>query len=385
MDADPGTLSDLNVLELGHVVAAPHASLVLADLGADVVKIERPDRGDHMRDAGDMGEAIFAALNRDKRSVGLDLKDDDDRVVFRELASKTDVLIENFSPGTMENLNVGYETLQEVNPELVYVSIKGYEPDGPYGTRPATDPIIQAMTGLMNLTGHPDGAPSRAGTSVVDFATAMNAVVATLLALRERRETGSGRRITVPMFRSGITLMSYWLAYRQLFDREPERMGGSHPLYVPYNVFPARDDRHLFVGVTNDAQWRRLGERLGLSLAYDGHGERLANRDAINEAIAEATRTWERDELVAELLEEDIPTAPLNDIADVLADPHLGETGGLVEVPANDATGDPLRLPPAVAGWPTRTDSDGVPTLGAGTREVLDECGVWDDAGEADE
>lgn len=334
-------LSDVRVLELGHIVAAPYATLILSDLGADVVKVEAPGNGDHMRVAGRTGQAIFHTLNRDKRSVTLDFRSEQGRTELKQLAAEADVIVENFSPGTMESFDLGYETLQASNPELIYANIKGFA-DGPYADRPATDPIAEAMGGLMHMTGHPDGKPARAGTSVADMAAASNAVIAIIAALRSRDRGGGGQYITVPIFEATVFLMGYWMAYLDLFDQEPQRRGASHSLYAPYNIYPTNDGDYVFIAGTNDTHWETIKRLFGLSLDYDDRETRLQNRADIDAAIEQETRQHERDDIVSMLLDNEVPCAPVNNIADVATDPHLHSAGALTQI--DSITGEPRSL-----------------------------------------
>jgi itaconate CoA-transferase len=361
-------LDGLSVIELGHVVAAPYATLMLADLGADVVKVEHPGHGDHMRVAGDTGRAIFAAMNRNKLSVALDLRDADDYESLLGLVSEADVVVENFAPGAMASLGLDYETLRQENPGLIYVSIKGYDAAGPYAERPATDPIVQAMSGLMSVTGHADRPPARAGTSIVDIATAQNAVIAVLLALQSRLVTGEGRYVSVPLFRTSVSLMAYWLAYVQMFDRLPQRMGASHSLYAPYNVYPTADGS-VFIGATSDAHWRALKGVVGLSMGYDDREERLQHRDEIDDALVAALTDRRCTELVDALLSVDVPAAPVNDLGDVVSDPHLAATDALTEIDTDDATG--VRVPWTIPWTRPTAHARDPPELGADTAVVL--------------
>lgn len=361
-------LAGLCVLELGHVVAGPYASLMLADLGADVVKIEHPEHGDHMRVAGDTGRAIFAALNRDKQSVALDLTADEDREAFLELASEADVVVENFSAGVMDSLDLGYETLREENESLIYASIKGFQSEGPYADRTATDPIVQALCGLMSVTGNAGSPPARAGTSVIDISTAQNAVVAIVLALLRRRDSGTGESLTIPMFQTGIAMMGYWLVYQQLYGENPARMGASHSLYTPYDVYPTADDGYVFVGVTNDDDWQALREELDLSLDYEDRTTRLDHREEIDDAIAAATTEYECADLVDRLLSKGIPAAPVNEVSDLVDDPHLAAVEALRTIDVDEDEG--VRVPSVIPWLSGLSSSENPPALGADTEEI---------------
>lgn len=374
IDEGSGPLSDLKVLELGHVVAAPYASLMLSDLGAEVVKIEHPEHGDHMRVAGDTAKAIFASLNRDKLSVGLDLKSDDDKSVFLDLVKEVDVVVENFGPDAMAGLELGYDRLRAENESLIYVSIKGFDSGGPYADRSATDPIVQAMSGLMSVTGNEDTPPARAGTSVIDISSAQNAVVAILVALQRRRETGTGEEITIPLFRSGVALMCYWLAYHQQFGKNPQRMGASHSLYAPYDVYPTADDEYVFIAAASDNHWQTLSEELDLDLPYETRTERLEHRDEIDEAIAAISETYSRADLVQRLLAAGVPASPVNEVSDLIDDPHLAAVHALTSIDTPEA--DDVAVPWTIPWRPAPAESDDPPELSSDTDRVLGRLGI---------
>jgi formyl-CoA transferase len=364
-----GPLSDLKVLELGHIVAAPYATLMLSDLGAEVVKVEHPEHGDHMRVAGDTARAIFAALNRDKLSVALDLKAEADRSAFLDLVEDADVIVENYGPKAMKGLDLGYDRLRAVNEALIYVSIKGFEQDGPYAGRSATDPIVQAMSGLMSVTGNDDTPPARAGTSVIDITSAQNAVVAILIALQRRRETGPGEKITIPLFRSGVALMGYWLVYHQQFGKNPRRMGAAHSLYAPYDVYPTADDEYVFIAAASDKHWNTLCDELGLSLAYETRTERLANRDEIDDAIAAVTVNQSRAELVDRLLAAGVPASPVNEVSDLVDDHHLAAVNALTSIDTPEA--DDVSVPWTIPWRRAPAESEDPPELGADGGHVV--------------
>lgn len=367
-------LSGLRVLELGHVVAAPYATLMLSDLGAEVIKVEHPEHGDHMRVAGDTARSIFASLNRNKLSVGLDLKSTDDRNAFLELVGDVDVVVENYGPETMERLDLGDDRLQAENESLIYVSIKGFERGGPYADRSATDPIVQAMSGLMSVTGNENTPPARAGTSVIDISSAQNAVIAILLALQRRRETGTGKSVTVPLFRSGVALMSYWLAYYQQFGENPRRMGASHSLYAPYDVYPTADDEYVFIAAASNKHWTTLTDELDLSLPYKTRSDRLAHRDEIDHAIASVTVDHTRADLVDRLLAAGVPAAPVNEVSDLVDDPHLDAVHALTSIDTAEA--DDVAVPWSIPWQQAPSESEDPPDLDADTERVFTRLGI---------
>jgi len=332
MSAAP--LQGLKVLELSHTVMGPTAGLVFAELGADVVKVEPAPQGDHTRGLGGFAAGFFAAFNRNKRSLALDLKRPEGQAAMHRLAATADVVVENYGPGTMERLGCGYETLARINPRLIYLALKGYLA-GPYEHRPALDEVVQFHVGLAYMTG-PPGRPLRAGASIIDMLGAVFGVVAAQAALREREATGKGQRVGSALFESAAFLMSTHMAGMTATGLPAEPMPARRGAWAIYEVFPTADGE-LFIGVTSDQQWTRFVEEFGLeALAAD---PRLATNlmrcherpwliPALKEVVAalplaEVTRRCER---------ANISWAPVGRPADLFADAHLLATGGLLDV-----------------------------------------------------
>lgn len=337
-----GPLSDLRVLELGNIVAGPFASSVLADLGADVVKVERPGTGDSIRSTGESGDAIFDALNRNKRSVALNLKEDADREALYRLVDVADVFIENFGRGTPERIGVGYETLRERNPELIYLSIKGFQ-DGPYGSYAGMDVVAEAMSGLMSVTGEPGRQPVRVGTSIADMGAALYGVLGVLVALRERDRTGVGQRVDGTLFESAAHWMSYWLTYADRFDHNPQPLGASHPSWGLYDVFETNGG-WLFIGVTNDRHWGRFCEATGFDDLRDddrfrNSAGRREHKTELRKIVQSRLQDSDRGELFERLTDANVPVAPVNQPADLLDDPGLEAAGVLAEFNSVDDVG----------------------------------------------
>ena len=259
MSATP--LAGLKVLEFTHTVMGPTAGLLFAELGADVVKVEPAPRGDHTRGLGGFGAGFFAAFNRNKRSLAVDLKQPEGQAVMHRLAASADVVIENYGPGTMERLGCGYEALATVNPRLVYLALKGYLA-GPYEHRPALDEVVQFQAGLAFMTG-PPGQPLRAGASIIDIMGAMFGVIAVQAALRERETTGKGQRVSSALFENAAFLMSTHMAGMAATGLEARPMPARRGAWAIYEVFAAADGE-LFIGVTSDQQWTRFVEEFGL-------------------------------------------------------------------------------------------------------------------------
>jgi len=381
---DGTPLADVTVLELGHIVAGPFCSMVLADLGAEVIKVEHPEGGDSIRDSSPVGASSFNYVNRNKLGVTLDLKSEDGQAVFDDLVAEADVLVENFASGTADRLGVGYDDLSEVNEELVYCSIKGFN-EGPYEEYPALDPVAEALSGLMSVTGHEGQPPVRSGTSLADMAASLYAAVTVLGAVRQRDATGEGQHVTVPLFESTVSLMGYWLAYTQAYDDVPEPLGAGHPNWAPYDVFESADGDWVFVGPSSDRQWRQSCEALDVDLHEDARFETLADRrqhrDALNDAFGEACGQFETSELLDRLRDAGVPVAPVNDTAEVCDDPHLEATDALGEVTVAEGDAGSVRVP-RFPGRSTGFDHVSVsdpPRLGEDTDAVLGALGYDDE------
>ena len=334
-------LEGLQVLDLSRVLAGPYATMALADLGADVLKIEHPERGDDTRHWGPPfagGEsAYFLSVNRNKRSVGVDLKTEEGLESVRRLAAGADVVIENWKRGALQGMGLGYETLKENNPGLVYCSITGFGP-GPDEDRPGYDFLVQARAGIMGITGfpEPDGEPTKVGVAIADIVCGLHAATAILAALRRRQETGEGARIEVPLFESTLS----WLANRgQEFlvsGEDKGRLGNGHPTIVPYQTFDA-SDKQIAVAVGNDAQFGRLCEAIGLpDLArderYSTNPDRVANRGALVTVLQQRFLERTAEEWVESVRGADVPCGPVNVLSDVFEDEHVLGSGMLREV-----------------------------------------------------
>jgi crotonobetainyl-CoA:carnitine CoA-transferase CaiB-like acyl-CoA transferase len=375
-------LEGVKVLDLSRVLAGPYATMVLADLGADVVKVEHPERGDDTRHWGPPfagGEsAYFLSINRNKRSVGVDLKEPEDLEKVRKLAADADVLIENMKRGTLARFGLGYEALREANPGLVYCSITGFGP-GKDEERPGYDFLIQARAGIMGITGFPEpsGEPTKVGVAIADIVCGLHAVTAILAALRRREQTGEGTRIEVPLFESTLS----WLANRGqefLVSGEDEgRMGNGHPTIVPYQTFDA-SDKQIAVAVGNDAQFGRLCETIGREdLADDErfstNPDRVANREDLVVILQRVFSERTADEWVDRVREAGVPCGPVNTLAEALADEHLRSTDMLQEIEHPTAKLLQMLASPVLVDGERPLIRRPPPTLGQHTREVEDE------------
>ena len=372
-------LDGVRVLDLSRVLAGPYATMVLADLGADVIKVEHPERGDDTRQWGPPfagGEsAYFLSVNRNKRSIGVDLKDPEGLERVKRLAAGADVVIENMRRGALERFGLGYEALREDNPGLVYCSITGFGP-GKDEERPGYDFLIQARAGVMGITGfpEPDGEPTKVGVAIADIVCGLYAATTILAALRRRDATGEGARVEVPLFESTLG----WLANRGqeylVSGEDKGRMGNGHPTIVPYQTFDA-SDKQIAVAVGNDAQFGRLCEAIGRDdLAADErfatNPDRVANREELVEILQGELSQRTADEWVEEIRGVGVPCGPVNTLAEALADEHLWSTDMLQDVDHPLAGTLRMLASPALVDGERPPVRRPPPTLGQHTGEV---------------
>ncbi len=376
-----GPLVGVRVLDLSRVLAGPWCTMILGDLGAEVIKVERPGEGDDTRRWGppfDAGEsAYYLCANRNKRSITVDLKAEKGREIVRRLARTSDVLVENFRVGTLSAIGLGYEDLRKVHEGLVYCSISGYGQEGPYRDLPGYDFILQAMSGLMSFTGEPDGEPMKVGVAVVDLAAGLYAAIGILAALRERDRSGLGQYLDISLLESAVSLLANVASGYLVSGKNPERHGNAHPSIVPYQLFRA-GDRYIAVGVGNDKQWRALCEIAGRpDLAGDprfaSNPGRVEHREELIPVLEEIFRSREGGFWIRELWGQGIPAGPIHTMEELFADEHTKARGTEIEMshPAIGRlrlTGSPLRL----SRTPVRYERP-PPGMGENTVEVLRE------------
>lgn len=383
MSAAP--LAGLKVLEFSHTVMGPTAGLVFAELGADVVKVEPAPAGDHTRRLGGFAAGFFATFNRNKRSLALDLKQAAGQGVLHRLVETTDVVIENYGPGTMERLGCGYDDLARRNPRLVYLALKGYLA-GPYDHRPALDEVVQFHTGLAYMTG-PPGRPLRAGASIIDILGAVFGVVAAQAALRERETTGKGQRVSSALFESAAFLVATHMAGFAATGEEPPPMPARRGAWAIYEVFQGSDGGELFIGVTSDQQWERFTAELGFAdLAADPrlatNRSRSEQRPWLIPELKQRLGRLTRKELESACERASVSWAPVGKPADLFADAHLLATGGLLDVVVSQtggADGRAFGLPALPIEFGDTRERAGLkrqpPRLGEHNREVLGAAG----------
>jgi crotonobetainyl-CoA:carnitine CoA-transferase CaiB-like acyl-CoA transferase len=377
----PAPLAGLKVVEFVHMVMGPTCGLVLADLGADVIKVEpRPD-GDNTRRLTGAGAGFFVMFNRNKRSLSVDLKRPQGIALVQKLLSKADVVIENFRPGAMEQLGLGYTALAAANPGLIYCSCKGFLP-GPYEHRTALDEVVQMMGGLAYMTGLP-GRPLRAGTSVNDIMGGMFGVIGILAALNERHTTGRGRHVQAGLFENTVLLMGQHMAQIAVTGVEPAPMSLRNPTWPVYDIFETVDGAQVFVGAVTSGQWQLLCEAFRLTdLAADPtlatQAARVAARARTLPRIAEAFRAYTRTDLMRRCEELGLPFAPIGKPADLFEDPHLNASGWLVATKLLDGSVTRLpALPIAIDGAPCPLTRQ-PPQVGEHDVEIAHELGLDD-------
>ena len=331
-------LHGLKVVELARILAGPWAGQILADLGADVVKVEAPEGDDTRRwgppfieREGDRSAAYFHGCNRGKRSVIADFRTPEGQAFVRALVADADILIENFKVGGLAKYGLDYESLKSVNPKLIYCSITGFGQDGPYAHRPGYDYIIQGMGGLMSVTGDPSGQPQKVGVAVSDIFTGVYAATGILAALHQRGNTGQGQQVDMALLDVTTAIMANQSMNYLTSGTAPGRIGNAHQNLVPYAVFDCADG-WIILATGNDAQYQRLCGVLGLAdLAraadYLTNADRIANRVALTQAITEKTKGWQKADLLAACEAEGVPAGPINDLAEVFADPQVVARG----------------------------------------------------------
>jgi len=375
-------LAGIRVLEFSHTVMGPTAGLVLADLGADVVKVEPAPEGDHTRRLSGFAAGFFGYFNRNKRSLAADLKTPEGQGLIRRLAERADVLVENYGPGTMERLGCGYEELAAVNPRLIYCALKGFL-SGPYEGRPALDEIVQYMAGLAYMTG-PPGRPLRAGASVIDIMGGVFGVVGVLAALREREQTGKGGLVRSALFESTVFLVGQHMAAEVMTGERPPPMPSRLGAWAIYQTFATADDDQLFVGITSNNHFRRFCEVFDRpDLLADPrlatNEDRVVARPWLVTIVADIVGRHSKAELMRLLELANIPFAPVAVPGDLFDDPHLLASGGLLDVtlPGGRHTRLPA-LPFELDGQRPGLRRE-APRLGEHSREVLSEAGLGAD------
>ena len=324
-------LDDLFVLDLSRILSGPFCTMMLGDMGATVVKVEPPPRGDDTRLWGPPFingiSSYFLSINRNKRSLGLNLKSPQGKDVLWRLIDRADVLVENFRPGVLERLGFGYDAVSRRNPRLVYASISGYGQTGPYRDRPGYDVVAQGESGIVDLTGEADRQPVKVGASIADIVAGMNAYQGILLALLARQRTGKGQRVDIALLDGMISTLTYQAMIYFATGTSPKRMGTRHPSIVPYETFETKDG-FVNVGAANEKQWQNFCRALGFpQLAFDGRfnsmAGRIKNYDELRAILGAEMKKITRAEAFELLAKFELPVGPINTVGEVLEDPHI--------------------------------------------------------------
>jgi len=390
-------LAGIRVLELARILAGPWAGQLLADLGADVVKVERPKVGDDTRDwgppfvgaadGGELSAGYFHATNRGKRSVEVEMDTAEGQEVVRRLAAHADILIENFKVGGLRKYGLDYPALSALNPRLIYCSVTGFGQDGPYAHRGGYDFMIQGMSGAMSLTGEPDGEPLKTAVAYADVFTGLYATSAVLAALQGRERNGRGCHVDMALLDTQISVLGNQAMVHLLTGHPPPRTGNAHTSIVPYQVFPVADG-HIIIACGNDGQFRRLCRLLGQDWAddpsYATNPARVANREVLVALVADVTTTRSKADLLAALERETVPAGPINTLDEVFADPQVLHRRMVSRLPEPAAAGGSvptLRGPIVIDGEPVMAPA-GAPRLGQQSAEVFSDP-AWGFAGPA--
>lgn len=380
-------LKGVRVVELARILAGPWAGQLLADLGADVIKVESPDGGDDTRkwgppfvmgkDGENLSAAYYHSCNRGKRSIAIDFSTPEGAETVRRLVATSDVLIENFKLGGLKKYGLDYDSLRQINPRLVYCSITGFGQDGPYAPRAGYDFIIQAMAGMMSITGEAGREPQKAGVAISDIFTGLYSVIAIQAALRHAEQTGEGQHVDMALFDTQISALGNQNLNYLVSGQSPVQMGNAHMNIAPYEVVPVRDG-HIILAVGNDGQFAKFCAAVGLddlpaNPDFATNPARVANRVKLRERMIEALKIFDRDPLLAKLEAASVPASPINTIGQMFADPQTIARGMRLDL--DDGHGNLLpsvRAPMVMSGTPLVYERPS-PRLGEHTQEILAE------------
>ncbi len=372
-----GALSGIRVIDVSRALAGPYSTMLMGDLGADIIKLEMPGTGDESRYWGPPF-ATYMSSNRNKRSVEVDLHTAEGRQIFFDLVRTADIVVENFRPGTMRRFGLDYETVAKVKPDIIYCSISAYGQTGPMAHRPGIDLMVQAVSGLMSQTGEKDGRAMKAGGPIADIVGGFSAVMSIMATLMERRETGKGRYIDIAMLDALMMVLNQQIVTYTATGKPYARVGNAHPLMAPYESFPA-SDREFVMAVTNEKAWKGFVSIPDFAFLdeipeFKKQIDRNLNRVKMLEMIYAVFETKPADHWLAELDKRGIPSEPILTLPEVVTMPHILERGSLMEIEYPPGSGSKVTIP----GMPwkdvaaTREKRD-PPALGQHTREVLEE------------
>lgn len=380
-DTSPGALDGIRVVDLSRFIAGPYCAMLLGDMGADVVKVEPPGRGENSRGYAPFveGESLYTMVfNRNKRSLTLDLRSEPGREVLRRLLAQADVLVENFVPGTLEKMGLAPETLRELNPRLIVTRISGFGQEGPLSRKPCFDVIAQATSGLMDITGEADGRPTMAGTYVVDYATGLYATIGTLGALQARHRSGKGQVVDVALLDSAMSMLMTAIPEQQLLGRTMQRRGNRDRYVAPANTFPTQDGGWVHLVAAGDPAFASLAKVMARPELVDdprfrANEQRMQNVEALEEIVSGWTQSLSTVELLGKLQQAGIPCAKVASVAELVEHPHLAHRNQIIEIEHPRAGKVPMQ------GFAVGFDESPMrlrhpsPTLGQHTGDVLRE------------
>jgi crotonobetainyl-CoA:carnitine CoA-transferase CaiB-like acyl-CoA transferase len=375
-------LNGIRVLELGHAVMGPTCGLILADMGAEVIKVERAPDGDDTRRLIGFGSGFFPFFNRNKKSITIDLKSEKGKAVLRKLVRSADVFIENFAPGTVDRLGFGYDEVSGINPRLIYCSLKGFM-KGPYENRPALDEVVQMMGGLAYMTG-PLGQPLRCGASVIDIMGGSYGAIGILVGLYNREKTGRGEYIIASLYESTAFLVGQHMTYSAVSGKPAPPMPNRVSAWSIYDRFESKEGEMVFVGVTSDMQWKRFCETFGLSsLKADKrlatNNDRIAQREWLIPELERVFKKLEKSEILEQCEKGGVPFAPIAKPEDLFEDPQLNQSGSLVDTTLPGGVKAKLPKIPVRIGSHDFGLRNNPPRVGEGSREVLKSIGISDE------
>ena len=375
-------LEGIRVLDFTRAYSGPYCTMLLGDLGAEVIKIERAGRGDDTRTlypVKDGKSGYFAYLNRSKKSIALDLKSEEGRAIALDIAKNCDILIENFSPGTMAKLGLSYEDVKKVNPEIVYASLSGFGQDGPYRSKPAYDGVVSTMAGMVSLSGFPDQ-PVRPGPAIGDSATGVHCALGILAAMCHKLRTGKGQYVDVAMMDTVFSMLEGFVPMATMLGSVPERFGNGNASSAPYNMYRTKDDSFVAISTANDSLFAKLAKMMGREDLIDDpkfcrNILRKQNVDEMDEIVGAWVARYTADELVTMLDEAKVPAGKMNTVFDLLKDPQIRARGMLIEqeipgVGTYEFAGNPIKL----SETPVDT-SRRAPELSEHAEEILTMCG----------
>ncbi|HEX3161951.1 MAG TPA: CaiB/BaiF CoA-transferase family protein [Pseudolabrys sp.] len=387
----PKPLAGLRVLELARILAGPWAGQMLADLGADVIKVERKGTGDDTRgwgppfvegaDGKHIGSAYFHSANRGKRSIEMDFESEEGKRIVRKLAARSDILIENFKVGGLAKFGLDYKSLKDECPRLIYCSVTGFGQDGPYAKRAGYDLMAQGMGGMMDLTGMADGPPTRVGVAISDIFTGCYSVIGIMAAVAQREKTGKGCYVDTALVDSTVGVLANQALNYLVSNELPKRIGNSHPNIVPYQEFPVADG-HVIVATGNDSQYVKFCNVLGApelaqNPAYKNNVGRLKNRNELVGKLTALTKQMKRDELLGKLEAQGVPAGPINNLEQVFSDAQVKHRGMKLDLPSSAAKSGTIpgvRTPIVIDGWRAASERPS-PRLGEHSAEILREIG----------